>query len=147
MRFTKFSPFAEQANQQVQHLVDELFSRSIGDLVGSDQAFSRPAVNITEHDDAFIIALAAPGKAKSDFKVSVEKDQLTITATKTESTEGEPKPRYTLREFNYAQFKRSFRLPETVSTDDIAASYENGILTLRLRKITPAVTVKTVEIL
>lgn len=92
----------------------------------------RPAVNVLEKDDAFVIELAAPGLNKADFNIKVENDVLTIAAKKEVTPkEGE---KYTRKEFNYTQFTRTFQLPETVDTTQITAAFENGILTLNLAK-------------
>ncbi|MEO8147016.1 MAG: Hsp20/alpha crystallin family protein [Bacteroidia bacterium] len=92
-----------------------------------------PGVNITEENDKFTVALAAPGLSKEDFKISIEKEVLTISAEKKEET-SEVKPHYSRKEFSYTNFKRSFNLPETVNTEDVKASYENGVLALNIPK-------------
>lgn len=43
-------------------------------------------------------------------------------------------PRYTRREFSYATFQRSFTLPEHVDTENIKATYKDGILTVTVPK-------------
>jgi HSP20 family protein len=90
-----------------------------------------PAVNVRETETGFHIELAAPGLAKEDFKVKMENKVLTISVkkeTEKEVTEG----KYNRKEFSYHSFERSFRLPETVDGERIAAKYENGILALEL---------------
>ena len=77
--------------------------------------------------------IAAPGLEKSDFKISVENEKLTISAQK-EVNKEETKDTFTRKEFNYSSFSRSFNLTDTISTDQIKASYENGILSLSLPK-------------
>lgn len=95
---------------------------------------NRPAVNILETNDNFQIELAAPGIRKEDIKIDVDKDVLKISATKTtEKKEGEEK-KYTLREFNFSTFERTFTLPETIDNQAINAKFENGILVLTLAK-------------
>ena len=42
--------------------------------------------------------------------------------------------KFTRREFNYASFKRSFNLPESVDTAKITASYTDGVLAVSLPK-------------
>ena len=99
----------------------------------SKKGFNTPAVNIKETEDDFTIALAAPGLTKEDFGIELDADVLTISSEiKKESKE--EKEGYTRREFNYSTFKRSFTLPDTVNSADIIASYDNGILSLRLPK-------------
>lgn len=95
-----------------------------------------PAVNIKENDDSYAIELAAPGMAKSDFKVEVDRDQLIISAEKrSESETNDEQANYQRREFSYQSFRRSFTLPQdVVDTDKINAQYTDGILSLNIPK-------------
>ena len=96
-----------------------------------------PAANIIEADDHFNIEFAAPGKKKSDFIIELEEDVLTIfSANQTKSTDRDIS--FTLKEFGYNSFNRSFSIPETVSADKISANYKEGILTISLPKKTEA---------
>ncbi len=95
---------------------------------------SLPPVNITEDENGFNLQLAAPGMKKEDFKVEVDGESLTISAESKEEKE-EKTENYTRREFGFKSFKRAFVLPENVvNVDGIAASYENGVLSLALPK-------------
>lgn len=99
---------------------------------GSVNAVSRPAVNMLESDADYRIELAAPGLEKGDFKVSVEKDILSISAEKpTPAAENEKILR---REFSFLNFQRGFRLPAVVDVSGIQAAYNNGVLTVTLPK-------------
>lgn len=92
-----------------------------------------PAVNIKESTTSFLIELAAPGKSKEDFNVEIDHNMITISSeTKQEAEVQEGK--YTRKEFNYSSFRRVFTLPETINTDSIHASYENGVLKIDLPK-------------
>lgn len=94
---------------------------------------SQPAVNVKEQEKEFVITLAVPGRNKNDFKIDVEKDILSISATSEEEVTS-PEDRYTRREFSASSFKRSFTLPESVTTSKIKAKYQEGILTILLPK-------------
>lgn len=98
---------------------------------------SVPSVNIVERDNVFEIELAAPGLEKDDFKVTVDRGVLTISAEK-EMKKETTEENYTRKEFNYTNFSRSFALPDNVSDEDIKGNYENGILKLSVKKNTPA---------
>lgn len=101
---------------------------------GVDQGRTNfPAVNIREGEKEFTLELAVPGQKKEDFHVEVDNDVMTISMESGEQKEAEIKG-YTRREFHYASFKRAFTLPETVSQDEIAADYTDGILRLTLPK-------------
>ena len=94
---------------------------------------SVPAVNIAEMKDNFRVEVAAPGLEKEDFKVELNKRVLTISADK-KVEEGEETETYKFKEFNFSNFKRSFKIPLTVEGDKIKAEYLNGILSVFLPK-------------
>lgn len=115
---------------------NEFFNRGLSDFIGSDSMLSQPATNVTETNDAFNVALAAPGFDKKDFVLNVENGYLTIEArheskTEEKSDNGE---RFLRREFRFESFQRSFKLPQTVNIDGIAAVYENGVLNVAIPK-------------
>ena len=113
-------------------LFDEFFTRDFGiDL--APRTYQTPAVNITEKEDAFHLELVAPGKEKKDFDVELEEDTLTIS-TNSDSGIVEDDTQFTRREFDYASFNRSFRIPETIDTKCIKANYKNGLLSIILPK-------------
>src|SRR5690606_41337831 len=116
-------------------LMNEFFGRDIGHFLGSDQAHqSSPRVNIIERGNEHELQLLAPGFSKSELKLKVEDDLLTISAEK-EHPALKENERYTRREFSLGSFKRSFRLPENVKVEEIKAAYENGVLTLHIPKV------------
>jgi HSP20 family protein len=90
-------------------------------------------VNITENKEDYRVSVAAPGLKKSDFKIDVEGNMLTISSEKEESKE-EKDARYTRKEYSYSSFNRSFALPEEVNREKIEATYEDGVLKVLLPK-------------
>ncbi len=92
-----------------------------------------PAVNINEGNDDYELAFNVPGRSKEDFKITVEKNILTVSFEKKEEVKDENKKQIK-KEFSLQSFKRSFALDEKIAADNIAAKYENGILTLTLPK-------------
>ncbi|MGJ1431393.1 Hsp20/alpha crystallin family protein [Sphingobacterium spiritivorum] len=126
----------------VNPFVNSVFDNLFNDSFITDRLVTRvPAVNIAEAEDSFQIELAAPGLQKSDFKINVDKNMMTISAEKTSETETEQKL-FSKREFNYSSFTRSFTLPDTVDYSNIDASYENGILVVRVGKKEEAIVAK-----
>lgn len=95
-------------------------------------------VNIVENEKDFSIEVVAPGFEKSDFKINVEQDVLTISVEKKEEniqeTETASKQKQIRREYSYRSFKRSFTLDDKVNAGNIEAKYNNGVLTLNLPK-------------
>jgi HSP20 family protein len=92
-----------------------------------------PAVNISESEGNYHIELAAPGLKKDDFKISLDKNVLSIAADQ-ESEQKEEKKNYSRREYSYQSFVRSFNLPDSVDQSKIQAAYEKGILKIDVAK-------------
>lgn len=90
-------------------------------------------VNVKETDKSFQLEVVAPGFEKSDFKVNLDQNLLTISAEK-KNEEKEENEKMIRREYSYNSFKRSFTLDENVEATNIGASYVNGVLTLNLPK-------------
>ncbi|PIB28083.1 molecular chaperone Hsp20 [Maribacter sp. 4U21] len=92
-----------------------------------------PAVNITDNETNYELALAVPGRNKEDFNIEIDDNVLSISAEVKKENES-VEENYTRREFSFTSFKRAFTLPDTVNTEKIEASYENGILNFVLPK-------------
>lgn len=116
-------------------IFDEFFNGDVfpGFFLDFDKRTVRPAVNIIENKGDYRIEVAAPGLDKSDFRINVENNILTISAEKEEKQE-ENNERFMRREFNYSSFSRSFTLPETMNADKISARHKDGILQVTIPK-------------
>lgn len=115
--------------------MDELFNRDLPSVFTSNfnTGITLPKVNIRETKDAYYVDMAAPGMKKSDFHIDLDNKLLSISTELNESDEKET-DNYTRREFEYASFKRTFSLPETIKEDKIKAAYTDGILSIHLPK-------------
>lgn len=132
-----YYPKKRRTQNNLENVLNGLFTDFDKNFYASGRpTFSKklPAVNIFETKDDFQIELAAPGLLKKEIKIDLEENILRISGKKiTEKKEGEEK-KYTLREFNFSDFERSFTLPETIDNQGISAKFENGILILTLAK-------------
>ncbi|HRI01645.1 MAG TPA: Hsp20/alpha crystallin family protein [Saprospiraceae bacterium] len=139
MRHNHFNSFFPNIDNFGQ-LINEVFTAI--DQAGG-QMFRSPGINISETDNSFVLSLAAPGLEKSDFAIQLENDSLSISVNKTSEVE----QKFLRKEFDYKNFKRTYTLPESVDRNSIRANYENGILTIVLKKKEVATAVsKTVVI-
>jgi HSP20 family protein len=123
-----------QKNHAVNPFFSDVFDSILNDSFLSDKLASRvPAVNISETETQFHIELAAPGLKKEDFKISLDKNVLSVSADKkTENVEEGKK--FSKREYSYNSFTRSFTLPEAADQGKIEAEYADGILKLNVTK-------------
>jgi len=93
----------------------------------------KPAMNVKEKKDYFLVELAAPGLTKKDFEITINNGYLKIFVEKSSEMEDEI-DNYTRKEFSYNSFERSLLLPENIIDEDVRAKYENGILKFKLNK-------------
>lgn len=123
------------------NLVDDLFAE-FPVLYKNEQNWKGTVpVNIKETDKNYSIEIVAPGFEKTDFKVSLEQQLLTISADKKNEVKFENEKQIR-SEYSYRSFKRSFTLDEKTDGTKIDAKYVNGVLTLNLPKkeeVKPAV--------
>jgi len=94
---------------------------------------NRKAANIEENESFFKISLYAAGLVKSNFKISVTNDVLTI-AYNVPAGEETNQSKYSYQEYEPASFERSFQLNGKVLTDNISADYTDGVLILTMPK-------------
>ncbi len=103
---------------------------------GKDMAAQtyRPAANISETEDAYHLAIIAPGRKREDFTLELKDEQLTIRYQVEDKAETKTED-YIRKEYKLENFQRSFHLdPKVIDEDGITAQYQDGILTLRLPK-------------
>lgn len=132
MTLVKFHP--EKKNSALMPGFNDIFESVIGDTFFSDRRMNTlPATNLWETNDGFHIELAAPGLAKQDFKISVDRNLLTVSSHQNSEQEDTNKA-YSRREFSFSSFTRVFTLPESADADRIHASYNDGILQVNLPK-------------
>lgn len=90
--------------------------------------------DIRDTGDAYELEADLPGVKKEDIKVELDGNYLTVSAERnTESGEKDKKGNYVRRERSYGSYSRSFDV-SGIQTDQITASYNDGVLQLRLPK-------------
>lgn len=122
-------PFERTFNTLFEDLFQQLPSHDWGQRLGTENV----PVNIRETKDGYVLDVVAPGFEKQDFKISMEKDLLTLSAERKQETKSADE-RFLKREFSFRSFTRSFRLDEQIDRSAITAKYEQGILQLTLPK-------------
>lgn len=120
---------------------EDFFRSTIADFASRGIGVSLPAVNIEEKTDKFLVHLAVPGMKREDFKIAIDsnslrnKDVLSISSEKEEKHEEKDQAgEFTRREFSYNNFNRTFEFDKPIKAGEVAAKYEDGILTIHLPK-------------
>jgi len=110
-----------------------------GGLAGEEREFLpmrgewMPALDVSETKDSLIIKAEVPGMEPKDIDISLSGDLLTIKGEKKQKTE-EKKESFHRIETRYGAFSRTIRVPVSVNSDKIEASYDKGVLKIVLPK-------------
>src|SRR4051812_21575692 len=132
MTLVKFNP--EKRNNSLLPGFNDVFDSIFNDTFLSDRMVARvPAANISETAENFHIELAAPGLKKEDFKLSLDRNVLSISVEQVSENNSEKK-NYSKREYSYNSFVRSFTLPESADDSRIEAAYADGVLKVNIAK-------------
>jgi HSP20 family protein len=114
-------------------VMERLFEGS----VITPQVFERqgtfPPVDLFVTEDDVIVELAVPGAKQDDLSISVTDETVTITGEVKRDVLGNTGHAYA-QEIFHGAFQRAFRLPIQIDADQAGASFDHGILTLRLPK-------------
>jgi HSP20 family molecular chaperone IbpA len=91
--------------------------------------------DIRDKEDAYLVDIDLPGYDKKDIKISVEDGYLTVSAkTESNNDEKDEKGNFIRKERYSGECSRSFYVGEDIETEDVKASFKNGILTLDIPK-------------
>lgn len=134
MTLIKFDPYrgVESAFRRMNRFVNE-FDKGISIETGG----FNPRVDIYEDDNSLLVHAEMPGIEKQDVKVSVNEDRI-LTIKGEKKKENYEENRSMIRsERIFGSFTRSFVLPENVDIEKVEASYNQGILELKLAKKEP----------
>lgn len=115
-------------------------SRSEGDGEGKDllgRSDWAPAVDIKETPEAFLIEAELPGLNKDDVKVTVQDGVLSIKGERRKVEETSDEKQHRVERF-YGSFLRRFTLPDNVDESSVQARFNDGVLSLSLKKVEPA---------
>jgi HSP20 family protein len=91
-----------------------------------------PAAEIVKDGEDAVVRVELPGvDVAKDVNVEVDRGHLVIHGERRDER-SEDKDGRTLREVRYGSFRRSFKLPAHVTSEAISASYDAGVLTVRV---------------
>lgn len=112
-----------------------------GEYEGFDFA---PSCNVKENAKEYIVQFDIPGVKKDEIKIELDNNRLSVSGERKESKEEKDSKSY-FSESYYGSFMRSFALPTAVDQSKVDASFENGVLTVKVPK-TQASNVKEIKI-
>ncbi len=92
-----------------------------------------PAMDLVETEDHFVLRADLPGLSEADVDLSLEENVLTLKGERKVEHEAKGEGFYRL-ERSAGAFSRSLTLPEGVDGDAITATFDKGVLEVRIPK-------------
>jgi HSP20 family protein len=127
---TRWSPVSGLAELEINRL-ERMFQAAFPTETVARGAWV-PAVDIFETaDNTVVLKAELPEMKREDIRVTVENNTLTIEGERKLAPEGESE-KYHRVERGYGAFSRRFTVPSTVDAGRVEASYQDGVLTVKL---------------
>ena len=105
-----------------------------------------PAAEIVRDGTDAVVKVEVPGlDVTKDVTVEVDRGRLVVRGERRDERTEEQNGR-SLREVRYGAFRRGFRLPEGVTAESVSASYDAGVLSVRVAGAYAGTGAHTVEI-
>lgn len=151
MALTRWDPFTtlSRLDEDFDQLVRRAWGAPAGERAGRATAGYVPAIEMRADGADVVITLELPGvDVANDVDIEVASGRLTISGERRDRSEQhDDKGRVLVRELRYGSFRREFALPEGVAADQVEASYDKGLLEVRVREVTkPVVPPQKVQI-
>jgi HSP20 family protein len=129
MAIIRWDPFREMTN------FEDQFNRLWRGVVdgGKRQESWLPAVDVFDTKESVVLKAELAGMKPDDIQIEVEDNVLTIKGERRFEEKVE-EDRYYRVERRFGSFQRSIALPQGVNAEGIQASYEDGILEVRVPK-------------
>lgn len=142
MKLAKTVPGPLTVQEDFDRLLDRFFGRPLVEpMPRAFETMWTPNLDFSEDEKDYIVRLEAPGIPREDLEVNLDGQLLTISGRR-EFAKEEKTEEYFWREREQGRFVRTVRLPAAVQAGKVAASYDDGVLTVRLPKAEPTVKTK-----
>lgn len=126
------SPFDDLFNDDMNSLLEGFF---LPVRQGAGVEKMSPRIDIKDQEGAFLIKADLPGLKKEDIEVSLHEGLLTITGTKEDDHKEEAEGELVRRERFFGKFSRTIPLGSDIDAQQISATFEDGVLTIRVPKL------------
>lgn len=137
----KKTPYEMSPFREMEHYFDDFFRNPFSLL--RHPMWSRnqepghdivsPVVDIFDDGNEMVVKAEIPGIKKEDLCVDISENSLTISGEKKQEQKID-RQNYHRLECSYGSFSRSFSLPDNVIGDEAKASFQEGVLEIRIPK-------------
>ena len=138
MALVRWDPARELSSLQseMNRLFSSFFDPSVAATGGGNGPTMRrwhPAMDLVETEDHFVLRADLPGLSEKDVKIEVEDNVLTVSGERRSEHETKQEGFHRV-ERAFGAFSRSLTLPRGVNAEAVEASFDNGVLEVRIPK-------------
>ena len=137
MTIVRWEPFRELSTLQneMNRLFNTVFDTPSGGGGNGGSTLRRwmPAMDLVENDDNFVLRADLPGLSEDDVKLEFEDGTLTVSGERKAEHEAKNEGYYRV-ERAFGSFSRSLTLPQGVDPEAVTASFDRGVLEVRIPK-------------
>jgi len=135
MTIVRWEPFRElnALQNEMNRLFNTVFDTPAGTGNGGTMRRWLPAMDLVETDEHFVLRADLPGMGEDDVKIELEDNTLTISGERKAEHESNNEGFYRV-ERAFGSFSRSLTLPQGVDPAAVAASFDRGVLEVRIPK-------------
>jgi HSP20 family protein len=135
MTIVRWEPLREFSTLQneMNRLFNTVFDAPTQGNAGATLRRWMPAMDLVEADDQFVLRADLPGLGEDDVKIEFEDRTLTVSGERKAEHEAKSESFYRV-ERAFGSFSRSLTLPEGVDPEAVSASFDRGVLEVRIPK-------------
>ncbi|AGB38296.1 Hsp20/alpha crystallin family protein [Natronococcus occultus] len=132
--------------EEIEEMLDRVSEQVEGGMTGGGlQVPGSVPVDVADRAEEYVVTADLPGYDTDDVELTLAEGTLRLEAERTDEIE-QASERYLRRERTRKSVNRRIRLPEPVEEESVSASYENGVLTVRLPKLEGGDDTKAIDI-
>jgi HSP20 family protein len=135
MTIVRWEPFRElnTLQNEMNRLFNTVFDAPAGPANGGTLRRWMPAMDLLETDDHFVLRADLPGMGEEDVKIELEDNTLTVSGERKAEHESKGEGFYRVERAS-GSFSRSLNLPQGVDAEAVSASFDRGVLEVRIPK-------------
>ncbi len=135
MAIVKYDPWRDvlSLRDEIDRLFEDFFPVKSGERRDYLAEVWAPAIDIYETKDDVVVKAELPGMNKEDIKINIVDNSLVIEGEKKQEKEVKEENYYRV-ERRYGVFRRAIEIPVPVKTENVEATYKDGVLEIKLPK-------------
>ena len=125
--------FLKSVNDEISSILSRNMEGLFPDYSFPDEEKLAMPVELKEKENEYTVKAELPGVKKEDLDIDIDKNYITINATKEEEKEENEKG-YKKSEFSYGEFSRTVYFPQEIDVEKTKAKLEHGVLKIEAPK-------------